>query len=140
MLEDVLLHIHNWFVKTTAAGAFVIEGGQLDYDGLQDGQYFRIVGSTFNDGLHQWPATDLTDEEFTGRVQGLAIPKAVIDLAGEIADWQAAYGSVSNSPYQSESFSGYSYTKASGASDGLSGGSSWQSVFRSRLSPWRKIG
>lgn len=140
MLEQVLTYLHNWFVKTTAAGAFAIEGGQLAYDGLQDGQYYRIVGSVFNDGLHQWPSADLTDETFTGYVQGLAVPKAVVDLASEIGEWVAKYGEAVNGPYQSESFADYSYTKATSGSDSGGGPVTWQSVFRSRLSPWRKIG
>ena len=140
MLENVLNHIHNWFVKTTQAGTFVIDDGQLAYDGLQEGQYFRIVGSVFNDGLHQWPASDLTDEEFVGYVQGLAIPKAVIDLSDEISEWMTKYGEAVSGPYQSESFADYSYTKATSGSDSGGGPVTWQSVFRSSLSPWRKIG
>ena len=46
------------------------------------------------------------------------------------------YGEKSLSPYQSESFGGYSYTKAS-ASNGDQ--VDWKTVFRSRLNRWRKI-
>ena len=47
--------------------------------------------------------------------------------------------SAAMSPYMSESFGGYSYSK--GASNTASGGSvvTWQDAFKTRLAPWRKI-
>lgn len=112
-------------------------------DVLKTGQYIRIVGSVFNDGVHTFPNDEsLEDETFTGTVWGMAIPKAVIAIADDIKAWQSKYGgadSVAMSPFQSESFGGYSYSKGSVA--GASGGSgvSWMDVFARRLSPWRKI-
>ena len=79
----------------------------------------------------------LEDETFDGSIWALAIPKAVVDLAGEIAAWQEKYGAVTASPYTSESFAGYSYTKSGGADAGGSGG--WQAAFRARLNPYRKL-
>ena len=143
MLEQVLLYIHNWFVRQTTSGVFTIDGGTINTPSgfVQDGQYFRIKGSVFNDGLHQWPPSDLTDETFEGYVQALAIPKQVIDLATEIEEWQEKYGDIVSGPYQSESFANYSYSKGSySGADGSSDGPSWQSVFKSRMNPWRKIG
>ena len=68
----------------------------------------------------------------------LAVPKAVIDLSGEIEAWQEKNGEAAASPYQSESFGGYSYTKRSAGSDSnaLNG---WQDAFRGRLNDWRKL-
>lgn len=140
MLEQVLTHIHNWFQVGIYPGTYTIEDGCITLPFLRDGQYFRIVGSVFNDGLHRYgPDMEaLTDESFDGSVWALAIPKAVIDLAGEISDWQKRYGEVVESPYTSESFGGYSYSKASGANEsGGSGG--WQAAFRARLNPYRKL-
>lgn len=57
MLEEVLLHIHNWFVVASHEGRWKIEGGALDLPFLQEGQYYRIVGSVFNDGLHKYVAS-----------------------------------------------------------------------------------
>ena len=104
---------------------------------LADGQYFRICGSVFNDGLHQYNVLDLVDETFTGTIWALAIPKAVIELADEIQKWQEKNGEASVSPYQSESFGGYSYSKATDAETG--GAVTWQSAFKQQLSAWRKI-
>ena len=114
MLEQVLMNIRNWFTVDggSHSGTFTIKDGCITLPFLADGQYFSIGGSVFNDGLHQYPATDLVDEEFSGAIWALAIPPAVVDLADEIGAWQEKNGEASASPYQSESFGGYSYSKA----------------------------
>lgn len=136
MLETVLRHLNNWFLVPDGvhAGEFTVQDGQLTLSFLQTGQYFRVVGSVFNDGLHQYPATDLTDETFDGSIWALAVPKAVEALAGEIDAWQTKNGEPG--PFTSESFGGYSYSKATNKS-GVAVG--WQDVFKSRLNDWRRI-
>ena len=139
MLEQVLMHLKNWFLVPGGIheGTYTIEDGGITLPFLANGQYFRICGSVFNDGLHQYPASDLKAETFEGSVWALAVPQAVIDLAAEIEAWQKKNGDASVSPYQSESFGGYSYSKAT---DSASGGAvTWQSAFRSRLNNYRKL-
>ena len=94
MLEQVLMNIRNWFTVEGGihSGTFSIKDGGITLPFLADGQYFRIIGSVFNDGLHQYPATDLVDEEFSGVIWALAIPPAVVDLADEIQKWQEKNG------------------------------------------------
>ena len=141
-LEQVLYHLRNWFELEIHTGPFTIANGQLVQDFLRDGQYYRIVGSIFADGLHKCGASEqLTDETFTGAVWALSVPKAVVDLAAEISAWNENNKAAVESPYISESFGGYSYTKAggTGSSGAAGGGVTWQSMFRARLSPWRKI-
>ena len=140
MLEQVLTHLHNWFQVDIWHGTYPIRDGGITLPFLQDGQYFRIVGSVFNDGLHQYsPSMELLqDETFDGAVWALAVPRNVVELAGEIATWQEKYKDTVESPYTSESFGGYSYTKASGAGDSTGSGG-WQSAFRARLNPYRKL-
>lgn len=141
MLEQILDYIHNYFVKDVHSGVFKVLDGSLRVEFLQEGQYFKVVGSVFNDGIHKYPGDALVDEEFTGTVIAMAVPPSVIALSLEIKDWVDKYGSVANSPYQSESFGGYSYTK--GYVSNGNGGSNmadWRSVFGSRLNNWRKIG
>ena len=139
MLEQVLMNIRNWFTVEGGihSGTFSIKAGGITLPFLVDGQYFRIWGSVFNDGLHQYPATDLVDEEFSGVIWALAIPPAVVDLADEIQKWQEKNGEVASSPFSSESFGGYSYSKATDAETG--GAVTWQSAFKRQLSAWRKI-
>lgn len=140
MLEQVLTNLHNWFQVGIYPGTYTIENGSINLPFLRDGQYFRICGSVFSSGLHQYgPAMEyLPDETFDGAIWALAIPKAVIELAGDIATWQEKYGAVIDSPYTSESFGGYSYSKASGAGDSTGSGG-WQAAFRARLNPYRKL-
>ena len=139
MLEQVLMNIRNWFTVEGGinSGTFSIKDGGITLPFLADGQYFRIIGSVFNDGLHQYPAADLVDEEFSGAIWALAIPPAVVDLADEIQKWQEKNGEVASSPFSSESFGGYSYSKATDAETG--GAVTWQSAFKRQLIAWRKI-
>jgi hypothetical protein len=65
----------------------------------------------------------------------MAVPPDVVALADEISAWEAKYREAAESPYQSESFGGYTYTKA----DASEGGLTWEKVFRSRLNRWRKL-
>ena len=149
MLEAVLMYLNNWFERNPVTrerniyrGVLAIEGGKLSGlpDGfLAEGQRYRVLGSKFNDGLHEGGET-LTDETFTGSVWALAVPDAVVELAGEVATWSAANVDVQNSPYQSESFGGYSYSLKNGnGASAASQGGTWQSVFAARLAPWRKL-
>ena len=139
MLEQVLMHLKNWFLVPGGIheGTYTIEDGGITLPFLANGQYFRICGSVFNDGLHQYPASDLKSESFDGTVWALAVPQAVIELAAEIEAWQKKNGDASVSPYQSESFGGYQYSKATDAETG--GAVTWQSAFKQQLSAWRKI-
>lgn len=127
MLEQILMEIHNWFrvrddVGGIHPGTYAIENGSITLPFLHDGQYFRIMGSVFNDGLHRYgPDMEaLTDETFGGTVWALAIPKNVVDAASEAEAWLKKYGDRAMGPYSSESLAGqYSYTKDTGATDEL---------------------
>jgi hypothetical protein len=100
------------------------------------------VGSVFNDGVYQMTDNlELADEIFDGSIWLMAIPKAFLDLVKDIEDWQKKNGSVDSaamSPFNSESFGGYSYSKGSGKS-GEGTGASWQGAYASRLNIWRKL-
>ena len=141
MIQRILDHIHNYFILSVEHGRFKIEQGVLNVDTLQDGQYFKIEGSVFNDGVHKFGSENLQDEEFEGRVSGLGIPKSLLELADEIEDWIDKYGDAANSPYQSESFGGYSYSKRSSGNSGSRNmdNVSWENVFATRLNAYRKI-
>ena len=140
MLTEICQHLKNWFEKDKYFGTFTIANGQLDNTiGLLDGQYFRVIGSVFNDGVHEYPS-ELTDEVFEGAIWAMAVPPAVIDLSTKIQSWMDNYGDTVNTPYSSESFGGYSYTKAgSGSGNSSSANPTWQSTFANELAKWRKI-
>lgn len=153
MLEAICAHLHNYFTdeQDVNTGTWTIENGTIDLsDILIDGQYFRIVGSTLNDGVYLYPVQApqaegedpaLQDETFTGEIWAMKVPRALRTLSAEIAAWQQQYGAATASPYTSESVIGvYSYSRGS-ISANAAGGSSdaWKSVFRGRLNEWRKL-
>lgn len=141
MLSEILNYLRNWFETRKIFSAFRISDGDITLASggslpLVSGQYFRIVGSVFNDGVHVYGDADLQDESFSGAIWAMAIPPDVIALAEEIKTWSETNETALSSPYQSESFGGYSYSLKSG--NGTSG-VTWQSQFADRLAPWRKI-
>lgn len=140
MLTVICAEIRNYFLahreEDIHSGEYTIEDGSIELDFLRDGQYFRIVGSALNDGVHQYPATLLKDETFKGSIWAMSVPPSFVALAAEIEDWVSANTSALASPYQSESFGGYSYSKATG-SNGR--GYSWQDQFATRLNAFRRI-
>lgn len=139
-LSELCQELKNWFCDPETdvhSGTFTIEDGVLPLSFLQEGQYFRIVGSVFNDGVYQYGVTPLHDETFTGTVWAMRIPPSVIALATEIEEWLEKNGEIISSPYQSESWGGYSYslkTIASGSST-----FDWRTVFAQNLNRWRKL-
>lgn len=135
MLEAILRHLHNYFIAEVREGNYTVEGGGVSLPFLRNGQYFFVHGSVFNDGLHRYPACDLVDENFDGVIWALAIPQSIITLAAEIEEWQENNADIIDSPYQSESFGGYSYTKVT-SDNGKA--VSWQKTFSDRLAPYRK--
>ena len=146
MIEQVCAYIHNFFTHEKGRpihceeGTFRVEDGGLMLDFLQDGNYYLIRGSDFNDGVHLYPSTDLTDEVFTGKVYKMRPKPDFLKLVEEITAWQEQYGAASASPFSSEHFGSYSYTKArSYASAGGGMESSWQSIFDFRLNQYRKL-
>lgn len=141
-IGDVCQEVKNFFVRgedDIHSGTFTIENGHIqELPFLQNGQYFRITGSVFNDGVWKYSSElALQDETFDGTVWAMSVPPAFIALAGEISEWETKNAETVYSPFQSESFGGYSYSKASGGSG--SGGANWQSVFAARLNKWRKL-
>lgn len=146
MLSAICDYLNNWFDYNQAKffGDFTVEDGKLNIDAdIPEGQYYRIVGSVFNDGVYKHDGTEsLTAETFNGAVWLMAVPKDLIALAAEIVAWNTKYAGIDSeamSPFQSESFGGYSYSKASGGTSSSSSVPTWQGVFADRLRRYRKI-
>lgn len=140
MLYELCLELNNFFEYAKYIGDIAIVDGNVQTELLEDGQYFRIVGSVFNDGVYQYPQHQLRDEVYHGGLWAMAVPSAVIALSAEIDQWKKEYltiGGQAMSPYVSESFGGYSYTK--GSQGGADSSSSWQTIFADRLKGWRKL-
>ena len=153
-ITEMCDYCNNYFLKDYIelsdiyTGDFTISGhGFVSPDfTLKSGQYFRVKGSDLNDGVYcntQESLNTLKDEEFTGQVWLMSVPRAFVALCDKIAEWQTANMAVTSpnmSPYTSETVQGvYSYSKGSTGSN--SGGSavSWQAQFSGLLNPYRRI-
>lgn len=151
MIDEVCAYLKNYFDYDMPKyfGTITISGGTLtDFeDKLAQNQYFRIVGSVFNDGVYKYPANELTDETFSnGAIWAMALPPDFLAICKEIEDWNTAYAGADSammSPYTSESLSGVSsYSKGSAGSlnaDGTPTANTWQGAFGARLKRWKKI-
>ena len=192
-LTDLCDEMNNWFdtksdgTKDRVFGTFTIENGSIDLSGtgIKPGQYYRIIGSVFNDGVWQYsipepedssepslgseetevtevtdvtdvtddtedtentntaesddeePDEGLVDEVFDGAIWIMYVPRPVISLLADIQAWEDKYGPIVETPFNSESFGGYSYYK--GYKNTMSTvASRWKSKFVERINKWRK--
>lgn len=149
MLGEICASIKNYFTyrDDIHIGDWSITSGAISPALVIPTDYIRIVGSRLNDGVHKrnkQGGFDLTDEDFHGGIWIMSPPADFIALAEEIAAWQDKNGAIDSaamSPFNSESFGGYSYSKSGGNASGgsSSGGANWQSAFASRLNIYRRI-
>lgn len=149
MIGEICSEIKNYFTYSNDKylGDFVISEGQISPIIDIPTDYIRIIGSRLNDGVHK--VSDLVkkplqDESWHGAIWVMSPPADFLALVEEIEAWQEKNGSADSaamSPFASESFGGYSYSKASGGS--IEGGASsvptWQGTFASRLKLYRRI-
>lgn len=142
MIGQVCAECKNYFIQKDVdihASNYTVTNGQIGpVPFLKDGQYYRIVGSTLNDGVykHGTDDTDLAEEEFFGAVWAMRVPRDFVALCEEIQEWESKNGEALSGPYSSESFGGYSYSKATG-SDG--GAYTWRDQFKIRLNAYRRL-
>lgn len=146
MLTEFFQYLRNWFYGNEPRfdDEFTIENGQLNIsEDIKLGQYYRIFGSTLNDGVYLHDGKEaLLSETFTGTVRLMAVPREVSALIKEISAWQDKYGGADSeamSPFASESFGGYSYSKGQSSGNGAGSGANWQQAFASRLNLWKKV-
>lgn len=136
MVDIICRHIKNYFIAEVHKGSFSVTDGCItEADFLSDGDYILISGSRYNDGVHIYLYDWLKDEDFDGEIAVMNPPDEFLELCGEIEEYCTSDVSAA-SPYKKESFGGYSYERYDSDS-GVS--SSWQSVFKYKLNPWRKI-
>lgn len=136
MIDEICAEINNYFISKILHGEYKIINGTLSLENeLKDGQYYRICGSAMNDGVYIYPSDNLSDEIFCGSVWCMNVPPSFVQLSTEIESWCNSEAA-KPSPFTSESFGGYSYTKATDSS-GIA--VTWQSVFRNKLNRYRRI-
>lgn len=141
MMAQVCAECRNYFVANSADlhyQLYTIESGVLSpLSFIQNGQYYRISGSVLNDGVYQHGVDDLNlqDESFYGTIWAMRVPKDFIELVNDIESWSESHASAIDSPYSSESFGGYSYTKENVDNKPLS----WQIHFAPRLNMYKRL-
>lgn len=134
---------------------------------LQPGRWYRILDSDFHDGVYQVPEEqagepeeepeeeeeekaetaeeeneieepeEIKSETFPCTLWVLGVPSSLLTILAEMEDWQTKYGGIMNSPYQSESFGGYSYSK-SGSSSSAGGTATVWTQFADALAPYKR--
>ncbi len=137
MIDAICSSLHNYFIVDFHSGEYTVKDKEITLPFLANGQFFRVVGSVFCDGVYRYGDKLPADETFDGAIWSMAVPPALEAIAVEIEAWQEKNAEAITSPYQSESFGGYSYSKSSGRDS--CNNTSWQSMFASRLNRWRKI-
>ena len=108
------------------------------------GQFYRVIRSRFNDGVHKYgdEADVLTDETFDGAIWAMSVPPNILRLAKTIADWRELYETADSpamSPVAMESYGGYTYQMRGGMTDAGNGVITWQSMFAAQLNAYRKF-
>lgn len=113
LMEDLMLYTKNYFYRWKEYGTYAINNSQIACRGqYKVGQYVRIIGSVFNDGVHEIHSVtnntitinNLRNEEFKGYICGLAVPKEFYDLVQDIKAYRLKH--MPNLGMQSESFAG----------------------------------
>ena len=149
-MELVMQYLHNYFYRFKEKGTFNISFNTITINNealkgkYVDGQYIRIIGSLANDGVYKVVSCGeedipgitvegcLSDEEFTGYICSLGVPKAFVGLCNEIQTYNEENKA---GVMVSESFGGYSYTKAT-----VNGQlATWKDAFAANLKPYRRM-
>lgn len=142
-LDDYCAELKNYFIsynpkQAIHTGEYTIVDSDIDVDFLDSDQYFRIVGSKFNDGVYKFDEhLVLEDEVFDGAIWAMAVPPDFLKAVKDSEDYLTAHPM--GLEYQSESFGGYSYTRASN-NKLLSGSFSYlPKTIANRLNRYRRL-
>ena len=151
-ITEICAEVRNYFAPANKkadrsfihAGTYTISSHSITpLDFIAEGQYFRIVGSAMNDGVYCNTTAGraaLTNETFDGYIWEMSVPRAFLALCTDIDAWRTANesaGSENMSPFSSESFGGYSYSKGGKSNGGTA--CTWQAQFEKRLDAWRRL-
>lgn len=135
-LFEVCASVRNFFAADHEKheGFFSVRNGQIVPSLYVAGaNYIRVFGSAKNDGIHSLDETLVDEDGFKGMIWVMRVPEDFLKLVGKIEKWESENAKILESPYTSESFGGYSYSKDT------AGASSWQAKFKSRLDVYRKV-
>lgn len=140
-IKEICDYLRNYFLDDIYEQTFEVVNNTINLDkiSIQEGQFFLIEGSVFNDGIYQYPCATLQDEVIKyGAIATLRIPSDIIQIARDSIKWEEENAKTLNSPLQSESFGGYSYTKAS-SQISSTGQFTWKDAFIDKLRSYKKL-
>lgn len=129
-LTDLCRKTRNWFDKKRHFGIFDLDS-ELDF--ACEGQFYRLIGDVTADGqcLYVDYVCTYTDGNFkvygaetahgilNGAIWEMSVPTDFLELYEKMTAWEEKNADILNSPFQSESFGGYSYSRASGKNGSL---------------------
>lgn len=141
-LDDYCADLKNYFIADfdhdIHLGEYTIANNSIDVDFIAENQYFRIVGSKFNDGVYKLDnKLTLVDETFQGAIWVMSVPPAFLAAVQEAETYLTAHPL--GIEFQSESFGGYSYTRASGGNSMSSGFWYLPAVTAQKLNRYRRL-
>lgn len=120
---------------------YLVPAEDLEEDDFEDVENDGELALTEDEEDGAEPEEGLTDtgvdEVFFGSVSLCALPASFLALVNDMEAWQAKYGDAISSPFQSESFGGYSYSKSSGAATESGTATVW-TQFAEALAPYKR--
>ena len=141
-LDDYCADLKNYFIadfdKDIHLGEYTIANSTISLDFLSENQYFRVVGSKFNDGVYKYDnKLSLVDETFDGAIWAMSIPPQFLTTVGEADAYLLAHPNAM--ALESESFGGYSYRRSLGGTTALGGFGYLPSTIAEKLNRYRRI-
>lgn len=166
IIEALCAETHNYHETDKVIGDFTIESGNIELPFLCENQFFRIVGSKFNDGVYIYSQDAFTirsstwEEVLNGNLDwetlkdkkwGDLVERDLVDETFHGAIWPM------NMPRAflelSKEISKYNESEVAkptaNTSESINGhysytrssadANQWQNVFRSKLNRWRKV-
>lgn len=133
MIGEICQYIKNYFTyeHDRIIGDFSIVNGEIVPPLDIPTDYYAIFGSRKNNGVHkvdEW-TDDLVDEgTFHGAIWFMSPPREFLEKVDEIQAWVDDNKAALKSPFTSESFGGYSYTKGKSRT-GSDYGITWRDQF-----------
>lgn len=135
-LRNFFTNKDNIFYNT-----YTICNNILNFDFIKEGQYFRITGSSLNNGVYCNTIDDLKrlrDETFTGAIWVMDVPPDFVRLCDEVERFNAKISELSGNfqGYASESWGGYSYTLPTSTPSFMR---DWHYKLKQEMSYYRKL-
>lgn len=150
-LYNMMLECRNFFLVNVVQGTHETSENSiaLTHEPLV-GQYIRLKGSVLNDGVYK--ITTITKdaetgrylceiigaqkEKFKGEVWLLAVPQTFVELSQRVKSFQELQSKdKSAGTVQSESFTGYSYSMATGKNGVIT----WKEKFSNELNSYKRF-